>query len=230
MQRARRSIQTWLRQVELGWGERAAATARSLVPLLTPLPAADFLAAGEAAAIHGHGLDDLIAWFRLLGRRCRPLRAQLAQGGLVDLAAGWADGVLRSEYGAEQVVPLALLRLRLEQQVAQSARLGRRPGDDLALVAATVSTSDAASGAEQRRRVLQHARSVFASGESMAMAPNGTLLVLVTRGPSLHTRTLAFEQAVRSDDRLHNTTIRVWVEPLAMAAEHVDSHLLGLAS
>ena len=63
MQRARRSIQTWLRQVELGWGERAAATARSLVPLLTPLPAADFLAAGEAAAIHGHGLDDLIAWF-----------------------------------------------------------------------------------------------------------------------------------------------------------------------
>ena len=225
MQRARRTVQTWVHQIELGWGERAATTARSLVPLLTPLPASDFLAAGEAAAIRGHGLDDVIAWFRLLARRSRPMRGLLARGGLVDLAAGWADGVLRSEYGEEQVVPLALLRLRLEQQVALATRHGRRPGDDLALVAASVG-----GGSAERQRVVQHARALFAGGEPMAMAPNGTLLVMVTRGPSLHARTLAFEQAVRADDCLHNTTIRVWVEPLAMAAEHVDSHLLGLAS
>ena len=30
--------------------------------------------------------------------------------------------------------------------------------------------------------------------------------------------------------RLDGTPVRVWVEPLAMSADHLDSHLLGLAS
>jgi hypothetical protein len=35
---------------------------------------------------------------------------------------------------------------------------------------------------------------------------------------------------MRHDDQLRGTPVRVWIEPLAMTAEHVDSHLLGLAS
>ena len=60
--------------------------------------------------------------------------------------------------------------------------------------------------------------------------PSGKLLVLVRRDDGLRSRTLRLADAMRHDDQLDGPPVRVWIEPLSMAAEHIDSHLVGLAS
>ena len=66
-------------------------------------------------------------------------------------------------------------------------------------------------------------------------AVNGILdraleVVLMRRDDGLRSRTLRLADAMRHDDQLDGPPVRVWIEPLSMAAEHIDSHLVGLAS
>ena len=224
MQIRRRVLDAWLTDLRAGWGERAHGAAVGVSHLLPSCDTADLHLIGQQLARSGFTLDDVLSWFRLLARRSRAMRTLLHDGGVAALAAGWTDGVLSAEFGASHVAPLELLRLRVHQQSALAASVGQHAGH-LALV-----VIDVMAGATQTEKVLQVARNVFAAGESIAVAPNGKVLVLVRRHDDLRRRTLALSNELRDHHGLRGTTVRVWIEPLGMSAEHVDSHLLSLAS
>ena len=225
MQVRRRILDAWLHDLRVGWGERAYRSVSAISPVLALGNVGDLHTIGHQLASEGHALDDVLSWFDLLATQSRPVRNMLQQGGVVNLASGWADGVLHHEFGAHSVAPFEVLRLRLRQQVELTHSLGEAPGRHLALVVIeTDGSTDCAA------RVARHARDTFSAGETMAATPTGKLLILVHRDHDVRRRTLRLTDAMRHDDHLRGTPVRVWIEPLAMAAEHVDSHLLGLAS
>lgn len=225
MQVRRRLIDAWLHDLRVGWGDRAARSASTIAPALALGRCCDLHGIGHALAADGHPLDDVLAWFRLLAGRSRAIRQALAQGGIEHLAEGWADGVLHEEMGRSAVAPFEVLRLRVRQQMEHSRSLDEAPGQQLALV---VIETDGTSGCTAR--AARHARDAFNAGETMAATTTGKLLVLVRRDHDVRRRTLHLTEALRLDDQFRSTPVRVWIEPLAMSAEHVDSHLLGLAS
>lgn len=220
----RRAFEAWLHDLRVGWGDRAARTAGSLVPLLADGRNSDLRSLGARLAAEGHALDAVLAWFDLLARHSRQFRGRLERGGIVDLAAGWADGALRGD-DRRGAAPFDMLRLRLREQVALTGRMGGVPGRHLALVVAEADGEIAATAPA----LVEHARRVFDSGETVALAPNGKLLVLVQRGHEARGKAVEFGELLRNDQRLADVAVRVWVEPLAMSADHVDAHLLELA-
>lgn len=224
MQIRRRVLDAWLRDLRDGWGDRAEQAAAAIAPTIAACEIDDLTAIGFHLASEGRGLDEVLAWFRLLAHHSRPFRQVLAGGGIIQLASGWADGLLHDD-NAQAATPFEVLRLRLRQQIQQESVLGHNPGEYLALV---VIEGDGAPSAVAS--IAQHVRSMFGGGETIASTPSGKLLVLVRRDRETHERTVRLTNSLRADTALSGATIRVWIEPLAMSADHVESHLLGLAS
>ena len=216
-------LDAWLHDLQVGWGERAARSATAITPVNAGGLIGDLHTIGYHFAGDGHPLSDVLAWFRLLATRSRPFRHVLEQGGIIHLASGWADGLLHED--AETVAPFEVLRLRLRQQVQIARTLGQLPGAHLALVVIETDGS-----AVSTARVAHHAREAFRTGETMAATATGKLLILTRRDQDVHVRTRRLTDAIHHDVQLGDATVRVWIEPLAMAADHIDSHLLGLAS
>ena len=133
--------------------------------------------------------------------------------------------MLHDDLAASPVTQVEVLRLRMQQQFELATSRGRAPERELALVVV-----DTAGRHDCSARIADHARAAFGAAETMATAPNGNLLVLVRRTPETRVRTLRLIHAMRLDDQLRGAPARVWIEPLANAVEHVDSHLIGLAS
>ncbi|MGB8857672.1 MAG: hypothetical protein WCC60_00375 [Ilumatobacteraceae bacterium] len=225
MQIRRRALDAWLHDLRVGWGERAFRSVDAITPVVAVGQLGDLHTIGHHLATEGQQLDDVLTWFRLLATRSRAFRHLLERGGIINLASGWADGVLHQEYGAQAVAPFEVLRLRLQQQVELTSSLGESPGTHLALV-----VIECHGAPDCAARVTHHARATFSAGETIAATPSGKLLVLVHRDQDVRRRTLRLADALRHDDQLRGSPVRVWIEPLAMAAEHIDSHLLGLAS
>lgn len=217
-------MDTWLHDLRVEWGERAYRSARAIAPLVAAGRVADLRTVGRQLATDGHSLEELLGWFELLAERARPYRAVLQHGGIDHLADGWADGIMQHEHGVQSVAPFDVLRHRLHQQVQVACSFGSRPGQLLALVVVEIDAS-----ANRVTDVARIARGIFRSGETMAIIPTGKLLILVRRDQDLRRRTIQLSDALRHLDQSH-TPVRVWIEPLAMSAEHVDSHLLGLVS
>ena len=224
MQIRRRVFGAWLHDLKVGWGEHAYRSASAISPVLAAGQIGGLHTIGSSLAADGHSLDNVLAWFRLLALHSRTVRHQLEHGGVESLASGWADGVLHQEHSTT-VVPFEVLRLRVQQQLAAAAQPDAAPGAHLALV-----VIDSVGNAECTARAARHARDTFHTGETIAASPTGKLLVLTHRDADLGRRTLSLIDALRHDDLLHSTQVRVWIEPLAMAAEHFDAHLLSLAS
>lgn len=220
----RRILDAWLHDLRVGWGERAVRSATAVTSVIARGQVGDLHTIGFHFATDGHQLDDVLAWFRLLATHSRQFRRLLGRGGVIQLAGGWVDGQLH-ECSALAVAPFDVLRLRLHQQVEHGSRLGRAPGSHIALV---VIETDGSAGATER--AIHHARQAFHTGETMAVTPSAKLLILVRRDQGVRPRAIRVTDAVHGDALLHGVRVRVWVEPLAMSAEHVDSHLLGLAS
>jgi hypothetical protein len=216
-------LDAWLHDLRVGWGERAARSAAAITPVIAGGLIGDLHTIGFHFATDGHPLNDVLAWFRLLAARSRPVRHQLERGGIIHLASGWADGLLHED--AETVAPFEVLRLRLRQQVQTACTLGHLPGTHLALVVIETDGSP-----ESTARAAHHAREAFSTGETMAATPTGKLLILARRDQDVRSRTRRLTDAMLNDVQLSGAPIRVWIEPLAMSADHVDSHLLGLAS
>jgi len=222
----RKGVDAWLDDVRSGWGERAYRSAVAISPALAPDQALDLHAVGLALATDGHSLEDVLAWFALLAARSsRHVGRHLLDGGITELASGWADGLLSHDFDLSGIAPFEVLRLRLRQQVELARSLGEQPGRHLAIVVIETDGSSIATSAAAR-----HARNVFDTGETIAFAPSGKLLVLAQREHDVRSRTVRLSAALREDAQIGTRPIRVWIEPLAMSADHVDSHLLGLAS
>lgn len=224
MQIRRRVIDAWLHDLRAGWGDRAERSASAISAVIARAEVSDLAAVGYQFATEGHPLNDVLTWLHLLATRSRGLRQVLVGGGIEQLAGGWAEGALCSD-AAKAVTPFEVLRLRLRQQVQREHVLGQSPGTHLALVVIETDGSGASAA-----RVAHHAREVFRAGETMATTPSGKLIVLVRRDHNVHELAAHVTNAMRADSELVGTTVRVWIEPLAMSADHVDSHLLGLAS
>lgn len=224
MQIRRRVIDAWLHDLRVGWGDRAERSATTISAVIACAEINDLHTIGYHFATEGHPLDEVLAWLDLLASRSRCLRQALVGGGIEQLASGWAEGVLRSD-AAEEVIPFEVLRLRLRQQVQRGHVFGQSPSTHLALVVIETDGSAASTS-----RVARHAREAFHTGETMAATPSGKLIILVRRDHDVHERAAQVTNAVRSDSALAGTPVRVWIEPLAMSADHVDSHLLGLVS
>ena len=215
-------LDAWVREVRTGWGERAYRSVSAVAPVLC---AGDLQSVGHLLATDGHQLDDVLGWFRHLAPRSKSFRRRLERGGIIDITSGWAGRVLHYDFGADSVAPLEVLRLRVQQHVELCRSVGEAPGRNLAIV--VIEGNGSPSCAPQLRL---HARRTFVAGETMAATPSGKLLVLVRRDDGLRSRTLRLADAMRHDDQLDGPPVRVWIEPLSMAAEHIDSHLVGLAS
>ncbi len=220
----RRVLDSWLYDLRVGWGERAGRSATAISPTIAGGDIDDLHTIGHHFATEGHSLEEVLAWFDLLASDSRVFRRVLAGGGIIHLASGWTEGLL-DDITAQAVTPLEVLRLRLHQQVQRGDVLGQNPGAHLALVVIETDGS-----AESLLHVAQHARAVFRTGETMAATPSGKLIILVRRDDNIRERTLQLTDAIRADNERVGLSVRVWIEPLAMSADHVDSHLLGLAS
>lgn len=216
-------IDAWLHDLQVGWGERAERSTTAISHVVERGDIGDLRTIGYHFATDGHPLNDVLAWFRLLAARSRPFRHLLEQGGIILLASGWADGLLHED--AETVGPFEVLRVRLQQQVQNARALGQPPGAHLALVIIETDGSP-----DSAARVAHHAREAFRTGETMAATPSGKLLILARRDQDVRERTRRLSDAMLADIQLSGVPVRVWIEPLAMSADHVDSHLLGLAS
>ncbi|HQZ33749.1 MAG TPA: hypothetical protein PK020_04945 [Ilumatobacteraceae bacterium] len=224
MQIRRGILDAWLHDLRVGWGERAARSAAAITPIVARGHVGDLHMIGRHFATEGHSLDDVLAWFHRLASRSRAFRQHIAVGGIIELASGWAEGLLDAGR-AQAFTPFEVLRLRLHQQVQRGEVLGEAPGENLALV--VVETDGSVEAAE---RVAQHAREAFRTGETMAATPSGKLIILVPRDPSTRELTLQLTESLDADEFLVSASVRVWIEPLAMSVDHIDSHLLGLAS
>ncbi|MCY7299719.1 MAG: hypothetical protein LH616_10960 [Ilumatobacteraceae bacterium] len=223
MQIRRRVLDAWLHDLRVGWGERAVRSAGAISPVIAHGRIGDLHMVGHHFATEGHSLEEVLAWFRLLASHSRRFRRVLAGGGIIHLANGWAEGLLQDDT-AKAVAPFEVLRLRLHQQVQRGHVLGQNPGAHLALV--IIETDGSAASV---LHVAQHARVAFRTGETMAATPSGKLIILARRDHDVRERTLQLTEAIRADNELVGTSVRVWIEPLATSADHVDSHLLGLA-
>jgi hypothetical protein len=218
-------MDAWLHDLWVGWGERAHRAASEVSPVIALGQLGDLHTVGRQLAAGGHGLEELLAWCGQLATRSRSFRRLLEGGGVVTLANGWAEGALQQSFGAQAVAPLEMLRMCVQQHATASTRGGDASAPPLALV-----VIEAEGPAGCQARVAEHARTAFSAGETMAATATGKVLVLVRREHAVRRRTLRLMDAMRLDDQLHGITIRVWIEPLAMAAEHFESHLVGLVS
>lgn len=224
MQIRRRVLDAWLHDLQVDWGERAVRSATAISPGIARCDIDDLHTIGHHFATVGHSLDEVLAWFHLLASHSRAFRHVLARGGIIQLAGGWAEGLLHDDT-AQAVTTFEVLRLRLHQQVQRGDVLGQNPGAHLALV--VIETDGSAPSV---LRVTQHARTTFHAGETMAATRSGKVIILVRRDQEVRERTLQLTDSIRTDNGLVDTPVRVWIEPLAMSADHLDSHLLGLAS
>jgi hypothetical protein len=77
--------------------------------------------------------------------------------------------------------------------------------------------------------VVRHTRTQFASGETVAVSPAGTIFALVERVPRLIADTARLSSSLRADPTLAHLDLRVWLEPLGHSVESMESHLIGLA-
>ena len=224
VQTRQRVIDAWLHDLRVGWGERAERSATAVSPIIARGCGNDLHSIGYHFAATGHSLDEVLAWFGLLASKSRSFRQELAGGGTVQLAGGWAEGQLQDAI-AQALSSFEVLRLRLRQQVQRSEVLGNQSGSNMAFVVVETDGSETSA-----QRVAHHARAAFRTGETMATTPSGKLIILAPRDQQTRERTQHVTDAIRDDIAIVDTSIRVWIEPLAMSADHADSHLLGLAS
>ena len=140
---------------------------------------------------------------------------------LTAMASGWAAGEMLARTPARDVAPIDVLRLRLRQHSSWPHSWAWLP---------TPTPPSSWSRCDGPRRPTERGspdtrRTIFNAGETLAGAANGKLLVLTHRDRTWHERTRQLAQTIR-DDRSNSPTphVRVWVEPLAKSAEHVDAH------
>ena len=223
VQTRQRVIDAWLHDLRVGWGERAVHSATAVSAVIERGHISDLHSIGYDFATAGHSLDEVLAWFGVLASKSRSFRQELVGGGTVQLAGGWADGVLQDAF-AQALSSFEVLRLRLRQQVQRGETLGHRLGSHMAFVVVDTDGSETCT-----ERVAHHARAAFGTGETMAATPSGKLIILARRDQHIRERTLHVTDAIHNDTSLVDSSIRVWIEPLAMSADHADSQLLGLA-
>jgi hypothetical protein len=230
MKLRRRAINTWISEIQAGWGDRAAAAADSVTPLVMQWePQPNWHQVGVQLASHSCALNDAVEWLRLLGgvlpRRLG--KSVMHPTTLTMMASGWAAGELLHRAPNRDVAPIDVLRMRLRQHFQQAEELGVNADAHAAIVVVDLGQRRTES---TTAAVTRHTHTVFNAGETLAASPNGNLLVLTPRDHALAERTQHLSQVIRADHSLDDTPVRVWVEPIGQTVDHLDSYLHDLAS
>ncbi len=228
MELRHRHLDCWVAAVRAGWGNRTASTVEAMCPaLLGAQTAPELLRFGRGFADAHHTLEEALDCLRLLGTVApRSVRRHLERrDSLIQVTIGWADATLERDRFSSQLVPLDMLRLRLRQHFQLAAELGIDPAAHAILLVIesprTVSTAEV-------QTIVRHTRTQFASGETVAVAPAGTIVALVERAPRLIADTARLSSSLRADPALVHLDLRVWLEPLGRYVESMESHLIGL--
>jgi hypothetical protein len=228
MELRQRHLDCWVAAVRAGWGNRTAGTVEAMCPtLLNALPAPKLLRFGRAFADAHHTLEETLDCLRLLGTVApRSVRRQLERrDSLIQVTTGWADATLEHDWFSSQLVPLDMLRLRLRQHFQLAAELGTDPAAHAILL---VIESPRPVSTAELHTIVRHTRTQFASGETVAVAPAGTIVALVERAPRLIADTARLSSSLRADPTLQHLDLRVWLEPLGRYVETMESHLISL--
>ena len=224
-----RHLDRWVAAVRAGWGNRTACTVEAMRPTLLDAPAApELLQFGRAFAEAHHTLEETLDCLRLLGTAApRSVRRHLERrDSLIQVTIGWADATLERDQFSSQLVPLDMLRLRLRQHFQLAAELGTDPAAHSILL--VIESPGPVSNAELQA-IVRQTRTEFASGETVAVSPAGTIFALVERVPRLIAVTARLSSSLRADPTLLHLDLRVWLEPLGHSVESMESHLIGLA-
>lgn len=224
-----RHLERWVATVRAGWGSRTAFTAEAMrETLLAAKSAPDFCGFGRTFADEHHTLEETLDCLRLLGESVpRSLRRIVERReSLIQTTTGWADATLERDTHPSKLVPFDMLRLRLRQHFQLAAELGTDPSAHATLL---VIESPSAVNTAELQTIVRHTRAQFASGETIAVSPAGTIVALVERTPRLIADTAWVSSTLRADPSLQHLDLRVWLEPLGHSIDSMESHLLGLA-
>ena len=82
--------------------------------------------------------------------------------------------------------------------------------------------------ARVQRTVIDHLHTVFSAGQPVSEGPNGNLVVMVERSPTLLDDVATVGRVLAADSSLTDHTLRVWIEPLSDDEIHLESHLESL--
>ena len=228
MELRQRHLDRWVAAVRGGWGNRTASTVEAMCPaLLSALAAPKLLQFGRAFADAHHTLEETLDCLRLLGTVApRSVRRQLERrDNLIQVTIGWADATLERDWFSSHLVPLDMLRLRLRQHFQLASELGTDPAAHAILL---VIESPGPVSTTELQTIVRHTRAQFARGETVAVAPAGTIVALVERAPQLIADTGHLSSSLRTDPTLRHLDLRVWLEPLGRYVESMESHLISL--
>jgi hypothetical protein len=226
----RRALDSWIGQIQAGWGDRAACTARALSPTISQWnPQPNWHEFGAQLAGYGHPLDDAVEWLRLLGAAIprRIGKSAMHPTSLTALASGWAAGQLLVRMPICDVVNLDVLRLRMRQHFQQATALGIAADQYAALVVVDLGMHHSEISTAT---IARHAHSVFSTGETLASNANGKLLVFAPRDQALAERVRHLAHVILDDRSLANAPVRVSIEPIGATVDLLDAHLQDLAS
>jgi hypothetical protein len=228
MKMRQRALDRWVTATRAGWGDQVAATAESLRPLLVEWhDRPDLRLVGRTFADRHHSLTQAIDCLHLLGsvanRRVR--NRLLDQHALVEVATGWADASIERANVLGRVAPIEMLLVRLRQHYQISQQLGADPAAHAALVVVE-SVHDVDSA--KHDVVLRHVVAQFCAGETIAVSPSGTVLVLAVRSSSLAPEAAHLTQTLRADLELSGCDLHVWIEPIGQTVDTLEAHLADL--
>lgn len=225
--RMRRALGRWIRRVDSGWGPRAGASLRDGIDLCRTDGSVDLRILATFLARRGHTVDDVVDWVDdLYHHQPRAAKRAFGERGVVQLAAGWAEGRLQMPVHVDRTVPMENFRLRMRQQFQLATSQGVEVNAFIALV--VVSCEPTTGGSDLIERVCGHVVDVFCAGETVTEHDSGKLLVLTERAPTLPGRLADLRTRLQRDPALHGSRVRLWVESVGPRVEVVDDLLDSL--
>lgn len=213
--------------MEAGWGPRAATSLREGVGSHACHSSVDVRALASFLAHRGHSVDEVADWVDdLYHEQPRTAVRAFGERGVVDLAAGWAEGRLDMPEHTRRTVPMENFRQRVRQQFQLASSRGVVVDSLIALV--VVSCDRAAGKGDPSERICAHVLDVFSAGETVTLHESGTVMVLTERCPALPGRLADLRTRLQRDRDVLGSPVRLWVESVGPRVEVVDDLLDSL--
>jgi hypothetical protein len=170
---------------------------------------------------------------QLLGEAGGPSFSAALQtrGAAVNVADGWNAGVLdRTEHVNSNITPVPIFVQLIQQRYLQSDQFSVSPSQQVAIIVVDVQhvVGNRLELARVQRTVIDHLRRVFNAGQPISEGPNGNIVALVERGPTLLEDVANVSRSIAAEPSLSTQALRVWIEPLSDDEIHLESHLESL--
>jgi hypothetical protein len=232
-------IDLWMRSVEAEFGSGGhVATLLRLNPIVqkmieTPGQTDDLVEFGYVLGADNCELEFAMRSLELLAEAAGPSVAAVlnTRATAVSVADGWNAGVLdRIQYTHSNMTPVPIFLQLVQQRYLQSNQFSVPASQQVGIVVVDVQhvVGNRLEVARVQRTVTVQLRRVFNAGQPISEGPNGNLVVMVERGPTLLEDVAALSRAIMAEPSLSTHAVRVWIEPLSDDEIHLQSHLESL--